>query len=121
MRDFNDQDHPSQVLICNIKANAFGVNLQGACHVLIFTCPDSIGQLIQVIGRVHRIGQKHPQKIWLLTNLTSYDNWLQASAATDVDLRLTHRKPIGIWTVSSSQTSPPRVVCPETRRNPRHW
>ena len=27
MRDFNDPDNTSQVLICNIKANAFGVNL----------------------------------------------------------------------------------------------
>jgi hypothetical protein len=47
----------------------------------IFTCPDNIGQLIQIIGRVHRVGQKHAQKIWLLTNLVSYDNWLQAGAA----------------------------------------
>lgn len=41
MRDFNDPDHPSQVLVCNIKANAFGVNLQGASRVLIFSCPEN--------------------------------------------------------------------------------
>ena len=56
IKNFNDPNHPSRVMIYSMRATAYGVNLQKCSRVLIFSYPDNVNIIIQVISRVHRIG-----------------------------------------------------------------
>lgn len=88
-----------RVLILNFE-HAAGLNLQAACHDLIFFTPlysglglqgDQVGDCsteLQAIGRIHRIGQTSDVRIWRLT-VHGPDG--EANADGTVDVTLTAR------------------------------
>ena len=65
----------------NSRSSALGLNIQGACHkIVILDMPDNINTVIQIGGRVHRLGQHERQFIWVVCVLGTYDQWLFANA-----------------------------------------
>jgi len=78
---WNDPTDDHEVFLLSSKTAALGLNLHKACHrLVVYSIPENINTLIQIIGRVHRIGQLREQYIWLLTQDTSYDQILRAKA-----------------------------------------
>lgn len=67
------------------RTTATSVNLQKACRDMVFIDPPiNVNTMLQAIGRVFRIGQKHPQNIWILTADETYDQVKQHRAATKI-------------------------------------
>lgn len=63
----------------NIKSSNSGLNLHHHCSDIIIVCvADNVNQNLQVVGRVHRIGQERVQRIWIVTLDHSYDQILQS-------------------------------------------
>lgn len=82
MDDFNNPQMPISVLLTSFKACSVGVNLHRDCHkVCMLGMPENVNTLLQAIGRVHRLGQKEDQLIWILGLDHSYDQWIQAKVA----------------------------------------
>ncbi|KAJ4519197.1 hypothetical protein HRR83_004782 [Exophiala dermatitidis] len=74
---FNNTTNAVPIMIANIRSAALGLNLQRGYHkILILDPPDNFNQLIQIIGRVHRIGHTQVQKIWHVCVLNTCDQWL---------------------------------------------
>ncbi|KIX01027.1 uncharacterized protein Z518_10093 [Rhinocladiella mackenziei CBS 650.93] len=90
LKQFNDPTDPAMFLIANTRSSALGLNIQGACHkILILEMPDNINTVIQTIGRVHRIGQKEIQYIWLVCVQDTYDQWLFSNATVKMIAQVT--------------------------------
>lgn len=80
---FNDPKSDVQVLVTSLKVSTFGLNLQGCCSDLIVVgVADNVNAMMQVIGRIHRLGQTREQRVWVLTLARSYDNILQHNQTT---------------------------------------
>ncbi|KIW86925.1 uncharacterized protein Z519_12390 [Cladophialophora bantiana CBS 173.52] len=78
---WNDPTDPVLFLLLNSRSSALGLNIQGACHKLvIFDMPDNINTVVQMIGRIHRLGQEHVQYVWTVCVLGTYDQWLYSNA-----------------------------------------
>lgn len=79
---FNDMGTQGHVLVTNIKCGATSMNLQKNCfHMVFMEVSESANSTSQAIGRIHRIGQSHVQRIWILTANYTYDGTQQARAA----------------------------------------
>ena len=51
-------------LLLNSRSASQGINLQTACHKIVaLDMPENISTFLQIIGRVHRIGQERVQYI----------------------------------------------------------
>lgn len=75
---FNDPGSTVQALVTSLKVSTFGLNLQGCCSdLVVLGVADNVNAMLQVIGRIHRLGQKKQQRVWLVTLARSYDNILQ--------------------------------------------
>ncbi|KAI9882008.1 MAG: hypothetical protein M1823_006268 [Watsoniomyces obsoletus] len=80
--EFNKFDNNKMFLIASVRTGALGLNLQKAADkIVVIDYPDSIGITIQIVGRVHRLGQMFEQRCWVITLRYSYDQLLQANAA----------------------------------------
>lgn len=78
---WNDPNDEHECFILSTKTAALGLNLHHACHrLVVYSIPENINTLIQVIGRVHRIGQKKIQYIWNLSQDCSYDQIMRAKS-----------------------------------------
>jgi SNF2 family DNA or RNA helicase len=76
--DFNSAKGSLQALLLNIKSSNSGLNLHHMCSDIIIVCvADNVNQVMQVLGRVHRISQREPQRIWIVTLNHSFDQILQ--------------------------------------------
>jgi hypothetical protein len=54
---FNDPKNDKMVPLINTKLGGSSINLRYVCHhVFVMECPTSMPGLIQVIGRVYRLG-----------------------------------------------------------------
>lgn len=79
---FNNPATKGHVLVTSLKCGATSMNLQKNCACVVFLeVPDSANLTAQAIGRVHRIGQKEQQEIYIVSKNHSYDQKLQANAA----------------------------------------
>lgn len=86
--DFNNKTTNMNALLMNLKSSNSGLNLHYHCSdIIIVCCADNVNQIMQIIGRVHRITQGEPQRIWILTTDHSYDQVLQFNQ-TDKMVRL---------------------------------
>ena len=104
--DFNNPQGRLHAILLNIKSSCSGLNLHFNCSDIIICCvADNVNQVLQALGRVHRIGQRLPQRIWIITLNHSYDQILQCFQTTKMVSKQT--------TVSlSPQPCPrPRVPC----------
>jgi SNF2 family DNA or RNA helicase len=78
---FCDRKDSAAVMVCNFRSASLGLNLQKACfRVAMMVMPENVNSVLQVIGRVHRIGQEFEQEIYILGCDDSYDQVLQAKA-----------------------------------------
>jgi hypothetical protein len=73
--DYN-HDPEFKVLICSSRSAAESLNLQRGGHRMVVMDVVSANTLIQIIGRLCRIGQKHVQDISVLTVDETYDQVL---------------------------------------------
>lgn len=65
-------------LVASINASCAGLNLQTSCRDLIIVCiASNVNTILQALGRIHRLGQKFVQRIWIITMLNSLDSLLQ--------------------------------------------
>lgn len=63
--EFNDPDSACQVLVTTYLCGGTGLNLHNSCHIVIMMEPaTNFNMETQAIGRVHRIGQQHPQRAY---------------------------------------------------------
>lgn len=75
---FNNPNYPVDVLVTSLKASTFGLNLQNCCSdLIIMAVAENVNVIIQVLGRLHRLGQTRVQRIWIIVMANSYDNRLQ--------------------------------------------
>lgn len=77
---FNDQPD-ILAMVASSRAAATSINLQRNCAAIIVVDIVNPNTLLQIIGRVSRIGQTKRPKIWVLTVLETYDQVLQAKNA----------------------------------------
>jgi hypothetical protein len=74
--EFNDPDSDVMLLLITNNLGSVSLNLQAACHhIYIMEIPISYNVLIQILGRVNRIGQKHEQFIKLLFVYDTFDQF----------------------------------------------
>jgi superfamily II DNA/RNA helicase len=70
---FNDPSSDFEVLLVTTALGAVSLNLQSAATIVVMEVPLSFYTLMQIIGRVNRIGQKFQQQVHLLWCDHSYD------------------------------------------------
>lgn len=89
IRLFNDPTSPVDVLVTNFRTSSLGVNLQGCCcNTIILDTAANVNTIIQTIGRIHRLGQKEVQDIYIITVDHTYDQVLQAKATNKMIAQL---------------------------------
>lgn len=70
------------LVVASLKVSAVGVNIQRGCSsMLIVEHRGCAPDLLQAIGRLHRLGQPRPQEIIILTLDASFDMYLQYKMA----------------------------------------
>src|SRR2546430_583764 len=75
---FNDPSSGCQILLTTFSCAASGLNLHEACYnVVVLEAPLNISTLLQAIGRVHRLGQLFPQKIWVLFCEHTFNRYIE--------------------------------------------
>jgi SNF2-related domain/Helicase conserved C-terminal domain len=75
---FNDPNSDVNSLLTSTKASTYGLNLQHNCSDLIIMCvTENINMVVQILGRIHRLGQGSIQRVWIVTQARSWDNILQ--------------------------------------------
>ncbi|PGG95128.1 hypothetical protein GX51_08320, partial [Blastomyces parvus] len=63
-----------QVLVFSFQCGSTGLNLHHTLsNLVIFEVPVNMNTLLQTIGRVHRLGQTKHQKIWILSQLHTFN------------------------------------------------
>lgn len=63
--EFNDPNSECQALVTTYLCGGTGLNLHDCCHIVILMEPaTNFNMETQAIGRVHRIGQQHPQRAY---------------------------------------------------------
>jgi hypothetical protein len=89
IRLFNDPTHPVDALVTSFRTSSLGVNLQGCCSkTIIMDTAANVNTIIQTIGRIHRLGQKEVQDVYIITVDHTYDQILQAKAANKMVAQL---------------------------------
>lgn len=74
IRDFNDKDSKTKILLINTKLGSASLNLHHNCHkMIIFELPINLATLIQSMGRVHRLDAPEKQQIYILLANYSHD------------------------------------------------
>lgn len=76
---FNDPTSGVEILVANGRVASYGINLHHASHDLVIVDPpQNVSSILQMIGRVHRLGQKHVPEIIILSMWGSYDSIMEA-------------------------------------------
>lgn len=79
---FNNPSNGKRFLVASVRTGALGLNLHHAADkIVVMDFPENIGFVIQIVGRLHRLGQQHEQRCWIVTVQHTYDQILQANAA----------------------------------------
>lgn len=77
---FNDPMDPSQVLLSTFELVGFGMNLHGACNVLvILEEPRNTNTKLQGLGRVFRMAQKYVQYVYVVQNKGTIDGYVESN------------------------------------------
>ena len=72
LKRFNGSDRYKVLVITD--AAAMGLNLQEACHHLVFAdLPWSVSKYVQILGRIRRIGQKFPMVLYEVMGTDTVD------------------------------------------------
>ncbi|KAL4970555.1 C-terminal helicase domain-containing protein [Aspergillus stella-maris] len=77
-RIFNNPASNCQILLTTFECGSFGLNLHYACsRAIVLESPRNYSTLLHVIGRLHRLGQKENQKVWILFADHTIDRYLE--------------------------------------------
>ncbi|KAJ5649628.1 SNF2-related protein [Penicillium longicatenatum] len=75
---FNDSNNDCSVFITTYTLGAFGLNLQSNCsRLVLMESAINYNRVFHAIGRMHRLGQKEPQKIWYLFQDSTIQRWME--------------------------------------------
>jgi hypothetical protein len=81
VNEFNDPQTKGTVLITTTRTSSTSLNLQAnCCHMVIMEPNPSAQDTNQCVGRLHRMGQKEMQYIWILHAANTVDSFLMARA-----------------------------------------
>ncbi|KAF9893927.1 hypothetical protein FE257_008898 [Aspergillus nanangensis] len=65
-----------KVLLTTYYYAALGINLQTGCsNMIIAESPENLNTIFQAIGRIHRLGQQQPQRVWVLFQEHTIDRY----------------------------------------------
>jgi Helicase conserved C-terminal domain len=79
--EFNDPESNVEVLVTSTMLSSAGLNLQRSCHHMLIVEPaPTISLTMQIIGRVHRLGQMHNARIEQILLNESFDDFVLARA-----------------------------------------
>lgn len=85
INEFNDLSNDTMVLLVTNALGSVSINLQqGSACVVVLEIPIAFYILIQIMGRVNRIGQKEQQRLIILWNYHSYDQFCLHRIATKI-------------------------------------
>lgn len=77
---FNNPQSPYTCLVTTLQLSAFGLNLHKSCHRgIIMELPSNHATLLNAIGRLWRIGQKHDVNWEILMARHSFDAYIETS------------------------------------------
>lgn len=80
IRQFNDPNHQVDVMLIGFRIGSYGLNFHGACSkMIICEYPSSIDILLQVFGRIHRLGQKKQQEIIIFFTEGTFDESVRSN------------------------------------------
>lgn len=75
---FNDTNNNCSVFITTYTLGAFGLNLQNNCsRLILMESAINYNRVFHAMGRMHRLGQKEPQKIWYLFQDSTIQRWME--------------------------------------------
>lgn len=75
---FTDRRSACTVLLTTYNCGALGLNLHTHCSRLVLMEPSlNFNAEFQAIGRVHRLGQRKPQKVWRLFQDHTISRWIE--------------------------------------------
>ncbi|KAJ5992493.1 SNF2-related protein [Penicillium sp. IBT 35674x] len=75
---FNDPNNNCSVFITTYTLGAFGLNLQNNCsRLILMESAINYNRVFHAMGRMHRLGQKEPQKIWYLFQDSTIQRWME--------------------------------------------
>jgi superfamily II DNA/RNA helicase len=81
-REFNDPKSDVEILVVTYSTCSFGLNLHHMCAAIVMLEPAiNSNTTLQVVGRGHRLGQKYPQRIWILSGENTFDRFVEWNQA----------------------------------------
>lgn len=90
------------VLTASFGNSSFGLNLQSCCsNLIIMTVAQNVNLVLQIIGRIRRLGQKHIQQIWIVTMAPTYENSLQHDQTNKIISQLAGEADVTVVEVES--------------------
>jgi superfamily II DNA/RNA helicase len=79
---FNNRDEKVDALVVTYATCSQGLNLHLACCDVIMLEPAlGANTTLQVVGRVHRLGQDEPQNIWIISGDNTFDRFVEYNQA----------------------------------------
>ncbi|KAI3394598.1 hypothetical protein diail_2521 [Diaporthe ilicicola] len=74
--EFNSPSKRFDFLLSTVRVLGNGVDLHADCHnMIMFELPENIPTIRSAIGRIRRVGQTSPQKVWIPSLDGSYDDY----------------------------------------------
>lgn len=77
---FNDPNSKCKVFLSTYELAAHGLNLQYSCsRMVLMESPINYAKKLHAIGRMHRLGQKSPQKVWDIFQDSTIQRWMEGN------------------------------------------
>lgn len=86
VRDFQQADGTTQVMVCQIQAAGLGITLHAASTAVIYSLDYNYANYAQCLARIHRIGQQSPVTYIHLLVRDSIDTKVMAALSKKADL-----------------------------------
>jgi SNF2 family DNA or RNA helicase len=82
---FTNPDSTTAVLLTTFSCGAVGLNMHSHCsRIVLFEGSQNYNGVFQTIGRIHRLGQKHPQKAWVLFQDHTVQRLIEANSTKKI-------------------------------------
>ena len=79
--EFNNPDSNVEILLVTYATCSLGLNLHYQCNnVVCLELAINVNTTLQGGGRIHRLGQKKPQRIWILSGSNTFDRFVEYNA-----------------------------------------
>lgn len=89
LESFNDPIHSTKILLASAEVLSTGVNLQRGCHIMVMmSLAPNLNRHMQCLSRCHRVSQEHPQTVYVLSILQTYDQIITSKALKKMSIHL---------------------------------